>query len=223
MKYIFAFLFVFVVLNSIAQKNRFESEIRSFEKKDSLNKPESGQILLYGSSTIRFWGSSKVDLDGYPTINRGFGGSQTEDAIHFFDRMVVTYQPKLILFYEGDNDLAAGKSVEAVFADYVTFMNLIKEKCPNTQVAIYTLRPSLLRVASMPDQRKLNDLYRKYCKKHKKKAHLIDAYADLLDANGQPNINFLVSDKLHLNAEGYKIWTKVTRAFLENWRKKNPL
>ena len=167
-------LFLSISISTFAQKGKFDAEINAFSKKDSLAMPAQGQILLYGSSTIRFWGSSAKDLAEYQTINRGFGGSQTEDAIYYFDRMVVPYQPKLILFYEGDNDLAAGKSVESVYQDYLTFMALVKEKCPNTQVAIYTLRPSLLREASMLKQRELNELYRVYCKKYKKKAFLID-------------------------------------------------
>ncbi len=210
-------LFNFCALISNAQQvNVFENEIRAFEKKDSLSFPAQGQILLYGSSTMRFWVTSEKDLAGYPTINRGFGGSQLSDAIYFFDRMVVPYQPKLILFYEGDNDLSSSKkSVETIYKDYLSFMKLVKKKCPNTKVAIYSLRPSLARENTMPDQQKLNELFKKYAKKHKKRAYFIDAYQALLDSTGRPNGANLVGDKLHLNAEGYKIWTKVTREFLD--------
>jgi hypothetical protein len=35
----------------------------------------------------------------------------------YFDRIVAVYDPALILVYEGDNDLAGGKSVDQVYVD----------------------------------------------------------------------------------------------------------
>ncbi|MEO6039556.1 MAG: GDSL-type esterase/lipase family protein [Saprospiraceae bacterium] len=192
----------------------FEAEIRAFERLDSLEKPAKGQILLYGSSTMRLWTSYKTDLANHPVINRGFGGSQMSDAVYYFERVVLPLEPAWILLYEGDNDLSSKKSPEQVFADFQRFMQLVEQKLPQTKVAIYTLRPSLAREQLMPQQRQLNALFKKYCRKHRKKAFFIDAYALLLTPSGKPNGDLLAPDKLHLNAKGYAVWTRVTKDFL---------
>ncbi len=194
----------------------FDVEIRAFERLDSIEKPAKGQILLYGSSTMRLWKTYKTDLTGYQVVNRGFGGSQMSDAVYYFDRVVVPLAPSWILLYEGDNDISNGKKTpEQVLKDFETFMQLVKQKLPGTKVAIYTLRPSVARENLMPQQRHLNAHFKKYCKKHKKKAYFIDVYDLLLTPAGKPNPAYLDADTLHLNAKGYEVWAKVTRGFLK--------
>ncbi len=208
-------LLVFAGLQAQTQQP-FEADIRAFERLDSIEKPATGQILLYGSSTMRMWATYKADLAGYQVLNRGFGGSQMSDAVYYFDRVVVPLAPSWILLYEGDNDLSNGKKTPAqVMADFQQFMLLVKQKLPKTKVAIYTLRPSLARENLMPEQRQLNALFQKYCRKHRKKAYFIDAYNLLLTPAGKPNGDLLATDKLHLNAQGYAVWTRITRDFLK--------
>ncbi|MBL8092401.1 MAG: hypothetical protein JNJ43_18860, partial [Anaerolineales bacterium] len=77
-KQIFWILLISLFLGkTTAQTNPFDKEIAAFEAQDSANKPVVGQILLYGSSTIRLWGSYETDFanDKYKVVNRGFGGS----------------------------------------------------------------------------------------------------------------------------------------------------
>lgn len=206
---------LFLIAGLHAQNNgRFESEIRAFEKLDSTAMPAPGQILLYGSSTMRLWTSYQSDLKGLAVVNRGFGGSEMSDAVYYFDRVVAPLKPSVILLYEGDNDLANGhKSPEQIAADFRAFLDLVKHKLPGTKVAVYTLRPSLARESLMPEQRKVNEQFRKICRK-RRGVYFIDCYARLLDAQGRPNAEYLSGDKLHLNAVGYGVWTEITLGFL---------
>ena len=194
----------------------FESEIRAFEHLDSMEPTAQGQILLYGSSTMRLWKTFARDLDPFPVINRGFGGSQMSDAVFFFNRVVLPRAPDWILLYEGDNDISNGKKTpEQVLADFKTFIQLVEQKLPQTKVAIFSLRPSIARQSLMPQQRKLNRLFKKYCRKHRKRAYFIDVYDRLLTPDGKPNPDYLDADTLHLNARGYAVWAKATRDFLQ--------
>ena len=122
--YLLALICFVFILQTTAQTNPFEPEIKTFEAKDSINKPILGQILLYGSSTLRLWSSYEADFanKNLKVVNHGFGGSQTSDANLFFDRVVMPHKPKYIFFYEGDNDINAGKSVETAFEDTKTFV-----------------------------------------------------------------------------------------------------
>ena len=42
----------------------------------------------------------------------------------------------------------------------------------------------------------------------------IDIFPAMLDASGQPRPELFVADRLHMNADGYAIWTKIVGPFL---------
>ncbi len=212
---IFALFCLSLFCNSLLAQN-FEAEIRTFGRLDSIEKTAKGQILLYGSSTMRLWKTYKKDLEGRKVVNRGFGGSQMSDAVYYFDRVVLPLAPSWILLYEGDNDISNGKkSPEQVLKDFETFMQLVEQKLPNTKVAVFSLRPSVARQHLMPQQRQVNKMFKKYCRKNRKRAYFIDLYDLLLTPDEKPNPEYLDPDKLHLNAKGYEVWAKVTRDFLK--------
>jgi lysophospholipase L1-like esterase len=208
-KILFVIAFFTTQLFSFAQ-NRFENEIKAFEKSDSLSMPVSKQILLVGSSSIRMWKTYKEDMEGYPVINRGFGGSTMNDVNEYFDRIVWKYQPKYIFVYEGDNDLAAGKSPEAVLEDYKIFAEKVKTTLPKTKIAFCSIRPSLSRIQLLDKQKKLNELIQGFCKQSKKLQY-IDMQKDFYLPNGELMQDIFIEDKLHLNEKGYKIWTAAIR------------
>ena len=123
---------------------RFETEIAAFEKWDHQNAVPQNCILFVGSSTIRLWQTADAFPD-LPVINRGFGGSTIPDVNHFADRIVFKYKPRTIVFYSGDNDIAAGRSPDKVFADFETFAKSVHERLPNTQLIYLAIKPSPLR------------------------------------------------------------------------------
>jgi len=76
---------------------RWEKEIAAFEKADQIKMPAENAILFVGSSTIRGWNLAK-SFPGVPTNNRGFGGSQIADVVHFAPRIIAKYKPPMIVF-----------------------------------------------------------------------------------------------------------------------------
>src|SRR5688572_2394579 len=105
---LFAFLSLVPIFAS-AQPAPFEKEIAAFEAADAKSPPPQGAVLFIGSSSIRLWKSLEQDFPNLKVINRGFGGSQIEHSNRYFDKIVAPYRPKLIVFYAGGNDVAAGK------------------------------------------------------------------------------------------------------------------
>src|SRR3954466_1318356 len=89
-----------------AGPSRFETEIAAFEIWDHQNAVPQNCILFVGSSTIRLWQTADA-FPEFPVINRGFGGSTIPDVSYFADRIVFKYKPHTIVFYAGDNDIAA--------------------------------------------------------------------------------------------------------------------
>ena len=85
---------------------RYQSQIIAFEEQDFSEPPPDNAVLLVGSSSIRFWSNAITELSPITAINRGFGGSVMNDVIYYFDRIIAKYNPRAIVLYEGDNDLA---------------------------------------------------------------------------------------------------------------------
>jgi len=65
-----------------------------------------------------------------------------------------------IVFYAGENDLDAGKSVDRVIADFETFVARKSQALGETPVYFISLKPSKLRFAQFPLQTQVNDAIR---------------------------------------------------------------
>ena len=95
---------------------RFAAEIESFAVWDTKNSFADGATLFVGSSSIRLWPTAKA-FPEVAVINRGFGGSEISDVIHFYDQVIKPYAAPRIFLYAGDNDIARGKTAERVAGD----------------------------------------------------------------------------------------------------------
>jgi lysophospholipase L1-like esterase len=196
-----------------AGPERFEKDIKAFEAADRESPPPKGAILFIGASSTRRWTSLAQDFSGYEVINRGFGGSQTADAVAFVDRIVVPYRPRLIVLQEGGNDINAGKTAEQVFADHRAFVEKVRAKLPDVRIAITSLSPSPKRWEQAEEQKKANRLIKEYVLSGKN-LDFIELWDQFLGPDGKPREDLFVEDRLHNNAEGYKIRAQVVRPHL---------
>jgi lysophospholipase L1-like esterase len=192
---------------------RWENEIAAFERSDATNPPPRGALLFIGSSTIRFWKTLAEDFPGQRVINRGFGGSEIVDATHFADRIIFPYAPRMIFLRSGGNDLWAGKSPEQVFADFQEFVAAVHAKLPETEIVFISLSPSIARWKQHEQEKAVNSLVERFVPQQ---SHLtyIETYPIVLGTNGEPRAELFVGDKLHFNAEGYKLLVERVRPYL---------
>jgi lysophospholipase L1-like esterase len=192
---------------------KWENEIAAFEQMDRTNPPPKGAVLFVGSSTIRRWTTLAQDFSGQRVINRGFGGSQIVDSTHFAARIIFPYEPRAIFFRAGGNDLWAGKSPEEVFADFQEFVAKVRTKLPETDIVFISWSPTIARWKQADKEKKLNELVEQYTHQA---PHLkyIDTYSLVLGADGQPRADLFGPDKLHFNAEGYKLLAGRVRPYL---------
>lgn len=199
---------------SYAQESRWEKAIKTFEEADAASAPPQGAILFLGSSSIRMWDDEKY-FPKLKTINRGFGGSQISDSIEFANRIALPYKPKIIAFYAGDNDLAAGKSPEKVCTDYIALVEKIHATLPKTRIVFVAIKPSLARWGLVEKVRAANSLIQKVSKEDKRLDYL-DIDAPMLGDDGKPRAELFISDGLHLSAEGYELWSKLLRPYIQD-------
>jgi lysophospholipase L1-like esterase len=207
---------------SAEKANPFEKEILAFEAGDKTNPPPKNAILFIGSSSIRMWKNVAKDLPDYRVINRGFGGSQISDSIHYVDRIVIPYAPNTIVFYAGGNDINGKKSAETVANDFKTFVGKVHEKLPNTHIAYISIAGNPSRWAQVDDVRKANRMIRDFTATQ---PHLsfIDVFPHMMAENGEPKPDIFLADRLHMNEKGYAIWKKVVDEHLKGLEKKGEL
>jgi lysophospholipase L1-like esterase len=192
---------------------RWEPEIAAFEQQDRANPPARGALLFIGSSTIRLWNTLASDFPGQPIINRGFGGSQIVDATHFADRIIFSYEPRMIFLRAGGNDLHAGKSPEQVFADFREFVATVHARLPTTDVVFMGLSPSIARWSEAGATQRLNGLVKDYALRTPRVIY-IETYDMSLGPDGKPRPELFVADKLHFSSEGYKLLAERVRPYL---------
>jgi lysophospholipase L1-like esterase len=192
---------------------KWEKEIAAYEEKDRTDPPPKDGILFTGASTIRKWTTLKEDFPGLPVINRGFGGSEILDCTHFADRIVFPYQPKMIFFRSGGNDIHNGKTPEQVFADFKEFVAKVHEKLPDTEIYFIAQNPTIARWSQREQELALNKMVEEYSTTTPKLKY-IDISALPLDKEGQPRPELFVEDKLHFNAAGYKLLAEAIRPYL---------
>ena len=115
--------------------SRFENAIQKFEQADAKQMPPENAVLCVGSSSIRMWHTALAeDLAPLTVIGRGFGGSNTNDLLHFADRILIKYKPRAVMIYEGDNDIAQGIKPYEVRAAYEVLIDKIEDDLPDCRV-----------------------------------------------------------------------------------------
>lgn len=192
--------------------NRFAKEIDAFRDLDSKNSVPADPVLFLGSSSIRMW-RTHDSFPALPVINRGFGGSHICDVIYFADRVLLPYKPRVIVFYAGDNDIAAGKSAGRVFDDTRHFADLVHQRLPAAKIIFLAIKPSTQRWSFWPEMKRANELIRAFSQKDKRR-FFADVATPVLRPDGTPDDSLFLDDKLHLNSKGYEVWTRALSPLL---------
>jgi lysophospholipase L1-like esterase len=192
---------------------RFSEAFEEFEEWDAKNSTPSDAILFVGSSSIVRWSSAEA-FPGMPVINRGFGGSQASDAVHWVEKAVLQYDPAVVVYYEGDNDVSAGKEAGQIFEDMRAFARAVLAHDPSTQVVFISVKPSLLRWEAWGEMQATNNLLRQYSLESPN-IHFVDVGTPMLSPDGQPIPELFVSDGLHMTQAGYDVWNRVVGPVLQ--------
>ena len=196
-----------------AQTNKFEAEILAFEASDRTNPPPRDAVLFVGSSSIRLWKTLAQDFPKHRVINRGFGGSQISDSVFYAKRIVIPYRPKLIVMYAGGNDINSGKTPHAVYHDFQTFVATVHASLPRTSIAYISIAPNPARWAQVDKVRETNTRIKAYARRQRN-VEFIDVFPHMLGRDGQPRPEIFSADRLHMNEQGYALWTRIVKRHL---------
>ena len=196
----------------------FEKDILNLEQLDFENKADKNNLLFIGSSSIRLWDDIDNDMQPYKSVKRGYGGAHYYDLIHFIERLITNHSPRAILIFvandiTGSNDIfktsddLSPKEVKRLFKYCYKSIRKIHKKVP---VFVIETTPTPSRSDVWNKISEANDLISNFCES-KSNLHYIQTRDKFIDDKGLPINSLFVSDQLHLNKNGYKLWSEIIK------------
>lgn len=181
---------------------RFEAAIVAFETADRAAPPRQGGILFVGSSIFRQWTGLATHMAPLPVVNRAFGGSRTAEQLHYMDRIVLPYRPRLIVYYCGSNDVNANETAEAIAGRYEAFSERVRAALPDTHVYF----TSIIKAPQKRDRWHVVDAVNERVRAYSARATgrgYIEVNTVLQDAAGEPLLELYLPDRLHYLPPAY--------------------
>ena len=193
---------------------RYQKDITNYQKENKRLKDLSCDVLFLGSSSINLWDTIYEDFAPLKLIRRSYGGATLRDMIYNYNTIAKGYTPKSILLYV-ENDLGNHKEgVNAVkcFDLFRIFIDKLKKDYPNTPLIVVSLKPSQHKADQLKDQLLVNALLEENATAQG--YTYVDITKVMYNEAGNLRTDIFKEDNLHMNAEGYKLWTAILKPLL---------
>lgn len=197
----------------ILSDTRYEYALLQFDQ--SLRNSSQQSIVFYGSSSIVLWSTLEKDFSNvkYNIINRGFGGSTLKQCLEQFKRVILPLDPRLLILYAGENDIAENQTSISIRNNFQQFISIVRRFFPSLPVVFISIKPSPNRLNQFFQQNETNYLIQDDIKSIDN-IHYIDIFNKMLTNDQKPRADLFISDNLHMNAQGYAIWTEEIQNYL---------
>lgn len=200
-----------------AEIKAWEPDIQKFEQLDKTETYSTDAVMFAGSSSIRLWTTLARDMAPYPVIQRGYGGAKLSDFAVYASRIFDPHQCRAIVIFVA-NDIAGtkeDKTPDEVTRLCRTVIEIIRVRHPDTPVFWIATTPTPSRWIVWPEIRKANDMIKTVCESQKNTYFIPTAFAFINDT-GRPAGELFRDDSLHLNDEGYAVWTNIIKKELNS-------
>ncbi len=171
-------------------------------------------ILFVGSSSIRKWEHLQQAFGTYNVMNRGIGGAVIDDITFYLNDIVFPYKPRQIVLYVGENDVISNiATADTILNRTIRLYKGIRSRLPEVPIVYIALKPSPSRDKFMAKAINANRLIREYLS-HEKNTAFVDIFSPMLK-EGKSRPELFVGDMLHMNQQGYDIWEKALKPYLD--------
>ncbi len=195
------------------QPSPWESEVAAYESADKAHPFPHHAVVFNGSSSIRLWNLA-ISFPGWKCVNHGIGGSIIPENTALLDRLVFPWEPSVIVFYAGDNDIAKKRLAQQVADDWAAYVKAVRVKLPQVKIIYISIKPSLARWTMWAEQQAANTLIQAQCAADPLQK-FIDVAPVLLGEDGLPIKELFREDGLHLLPIGYERWQKLVAPEIE--------
>lgn len=194
-----------------------------YERQEQRNGIKKNGTLFLGSSSIKRWKYLESQFKNHAPTARGLRGITLANAESYFFPWIYKYQPKRVILYLGDNDIATGLSPLEISRAYESLLAKFDRYLPQTEVWILSVKPSPLR-RRMNKGKVIQDTNTRLKQLAEVRANVqyIDLYSLMVNSRGVPDPKYFTRNGLYLSKEGYKLWQKtLTEKLGESNKKKN--
>jgi len=194
-----------------------EDIVRILNYREKINPSEGNGVILIGHSMFRYWHTFEDDLIGFPVINKGFGGSKSSDVNYYYDDLIKPFKPKLIIYFEGANDISAGLEPEMVRNETEKFVQRVKKEHPESIIALVghpIHRHNKYSIEKESKVKKLDMLHEELAQKYSNVDYINTARC-LVNQDNEIYKGIYLPDNSHLNQKGYVYLSKPIRDYLE--------
>ena len=193
----------------------WEKDIREFEKRDSSEIYSSNAVLFTGSSSIRLWSTISKDMAPYEVIHRGYGGAKFNDFAYYAKRIIYPHKFKAMVLFIA-NDITGSdkdKTPQQVVELCRYVVKIVHQKYPSAPVFWIEITPTPSRWKVWPKAKEVNRRIKEMSQKTLN-FYVIETTSSYLNENGEPRKELFRDDQLHLNKDGYAIWTEIIKKAL---------
>ena len=221
--YILSVLFILMVSCSplrvyrdLPEVKAWEPEIEKFTAPGNTEQYAEDAIVFAGSSSIRLWKTLDSDMKPYNVIRRGYGGAKLSDYGVYSNRIFENIPGKaLVLFIANDiTGSEKDKSPGEIKKLFLSIVKTFRRTHPGAPVFWIAITPTSSRWKVWPEIKEANEIIRETCEKGKN-LYFIATDSAFLNEQGLPRDELFVADKLHLNEDGYRVWTEIIKKELD--------
>lgn len=177
--------------------------------------PEHGGIVFTGSSIFRFWTHLTEQMAPLPVLNRAVPGTVTQDMLNRIGQLVLQYQPRIVVYYCGSNDISAGEDAAGIVRRTKQYVQVLHEKLPNT-FFFYTS------IQKAPEKRARWDVVEAVNREMERYSHeavnvgYIDLNPVLFDSHRNIREDLFLADGLHFRPDStaYQEFSQIVKPIL---------
>jgi len=175
----------------------------------------AGPIVFVGSSIFHRWTALSTQMAPLPIVNLAFDGAQTADMLRLIDSRVVPYQPRVVAYYCGSNDVDAGENAEAIFDRVRQFMVRTKTALPDVRIVFV----SVIRAPEKQSRWETGDDVNRRVQAYAagtRGIEFVDVNPLVFAADGTPRFDLYLSDQLHFRPRAYEAFAAAIKPVLTN-------
>jgi lysophospholipase L1-like esterase len=195
-----------------------DGRVSRFQTQDKETPPAKGGIVFAGSSTIEKWASAQGGFAPQEILNRGIGGSTTLQWLYLCDPFILAYEPQLVVFFCGTNDLGANGTpaqADEVLANTRYILNRILEKLPDCRIIYLSITKAPSRQGSWAAMDKVNDEIKALAENDPRITYY-EMNRLVFTENGAADETKYEKDRLHLNHAAYVQLTQEIKPLIES-------
>ena len=189
--------------------------IASVEAMSAAGAAPAGPIVFIGSSIFHRWTALSTQMAPLPIVNLAFDGAQTADVLRLVDSRVVSYKPRVVVYYCGSNDVSAGEQPREIFDRIRQFMVRARAALPDVRIVFVSVIRAPEKQSRWDAVEDVNRRVQAYAA-GTKGIEVVDVNPLVFTADGMPRFDLYLSDQLHFRPKAYEAFAAAIKPVLTN-------